>query len=208
MAGAAVALASTYVGLNLCVDAATATGLGVARPETGAREIYIAVRLGPNALSDPQVAPFLAAEHVTAVVAGRLAASDPAGVRLLSGSAVDLATDGWLDRQALHVVQPTDDLIRSTRAIRFDTGLACRDYVPASGVSGVDLASALASHVRIVRGSFLTPIESLPARLQPGHVYVLSATDVTVASLKRSLTEMAAAAAGDGLGVAPLSDLR
>ena len=208
MVGSAAALASAYVGLNLFVDAATATGLDVAKPEAGVREVYVAVRLSPAELANPHVGQFLAAEHVTAVVAGRLAASDPTEVRGLSRSAVDLATDGWLDRQPLHVVQPTDDLIRSTRAIRLDTGLACRDFVPASGVSGVDLASALVSHVRIVRGSFLTPVLTAPSELEPGHVYVLGGLNATFVSLERSLTELSRRATADGLGIAQLSDLR
>ena len=208
MAGAALALASTYVGLNLCVDAATAHGLDAARAEAGAQEVYVAVRLGPAALSDPGLGQVLAADHVTAVVAGRLAATEPAAVRRLSRSAVDLATDGWLDRQPLHLVQPTDDLLRSTQAIRLDTGLHCRDFTPASGVSGADLASALMAHLRIVRTSLFLPIDSVPGVLKAGHVYMLGATTASAAAVEASLGELTRRAARDGLGVAPLSDLR
>ncbi|MHB1445178.1 MAG: hypothetical protein ACYCZV_05910, partial [Acidimicrobiales bacterium] len=208
MAGAAVALASTYVGLNLCVDVATAHGLDTARPEAGAQEVYVAVRLGPAALSDPHLGPVLAADHVTAVVYGRLAATDPVAVRRLSQDAVDLATDGWLNRQPLHVVQPTDDLLRATQAIRLDTGLPCRDFTPASGVSGVDLASALMDHVRIVRTSEFLPTDSVPGVLKAGHVYILGADTASAATVEASLRELTWRAARDGLGVAPLSDLR
>ena len=208
MAGAALALASTYVGLNLCVDAATAHGLDAAHAEAGAQEVYVAVRLGPAALSDPKLGQVLAADHVTAVVAGRLASTEPAGVRRLSQSGVDLATDGWLDRQPLHLVQPTDDLFRSTQAIRLDTGLHCRDFTPASGVSGADLASALMAHVRIVRTSLFLPTDSVPGRLRAGHVYMLGATTASAATVEASLGELTWRAAQDGLGVAPLSDLR
>lgn len=208
MAGAALALATTYVGLNLCVDVATAHGLDAAHAEAGAQEVYVAVRLGPAALSDPALGRILAADHVTAVVAGSLAATEPAAVRRLSQNGVDLATDGWLDRQPLHLVQPTDDLLRSTQAIRLDTGLHCRDFAPASGVSGVDLASALMSHVRIVRTSQLLPTDSVPGVLRAGHVYMLGATTASAATVEASLAEISWRAARDGLGVAPLSDLR
>jgi len=208
MAGAAVALATTYIGLNLCVDAATAHGLDAAHAEAGAREVYVAVRLGPAALSDPDLGRVLASDHVTAVVAGRVAATEPANVRRLALSAVDLATDGWLDRQPLHLVQPTDDLLRSTQAIRLDTGLRCRDFAPASGVSGVDLASALMSHVRIVRTSQFLPTDSVPGVLRAGHVYMLGAATASAATVEASLAELIGRAAQDGVGVAPLSDLR
>ena len=208
MAGAALALASTYVGLNLCVDAATAHGLDAAHAEAGAQEVYVAVRLGPAALSDPRLGQVLAADHVTAVVAGRVASTEPTAVRRLSQSGVDLATDGWLDHQPLHLVQPTDDLFRSTQAIRLDTGLHCRDFTPASGVSGADLASALMAHVRIVRTSLFLPTDSVPGRLRAGHVYMLGATTASAATVEASLGELTWRAAQDGLGVAPLSDLR
>lgn len=208
MVAAAALITASYVGANLGVDAATAAGLDVARPQVGAPQVYVAVRLGPEALADPGLGPALSGDHVTAVIDGRLAVSDPDGVRRLSDSAVDLATDGWLDRQPLHLVQPTDDLIRSAQALRLDTGLDCRDYAPASGVSGVDLASALVSHLRIVRTSVLLSAGAAPPTLTAGHVYMLRATSASGPLVLASLRELIRRASRQHLDVAPLSALR
>ena len=200
-------LAGLYGGFNLVADAAAAHGVDAARAEKGQNDVYLAVRLGPTALAAPGLPGILAADHVTAVVDGRTTAADPAAVRALARGGVDVATSGWAREPGYHIEAPTDGLARATRAIRLATGLNCREFAPASAVSGVDLASAMLHHVRIVRGSTVA-LQAAAGHLEAHHIYILRADRADGVTIERSLTELVLAAAHQGLEVAPLSDLR
>ncbi len=207
IAACGLGLAVAYGGLNLAADAATAHGVDTAHAERGTADVYVAVRVGPAALASPDLAPVLAADGVTAVVDGRTAAADPAGVRRLVRAAVDVATGGWQAPQRFHWESASDGLLRSTRALRLAAGRNCREYAPISGVSGVDLASALMGHVRIVRGSRLVALGG-PVRLRPLRVYILRGDRADAGTLERALNELVMGADRAGLVVEPLSDLR
>jgi processive 1,2-diacylglycerol beta-glucosyltransferase len=208
LAAAALALTTTYVGLNLGVDAATAHGLDAATAPVGARDVYLAIRLGPQDLYDPGLAAYLAQDGVTAVVPGHLAYDDPSAVRHLADEGVNLAAGDWTEGQRLDVVLPTDDLFRSAQALELATGRRCGYYAPDAGVSGADLASALVDHLRIVRSSRRMSSWRPPRTLAAGRIYVLPSYGLSPAQMVSAVVAFRHRAQHQGLRVEPVSALR
>ncbi|HEY2427838.1 MAG TPA: glycosyltransferase, partial [Acidimicrobiales bacterium] len=164
----ALGIGMTSVGSGI----AAATGLA-AHPPKHSTSVYLAVRLGPAAITDPRVPAALAADHVTAIVSGQLAAAYPGFVAELASDGCDVANGGWGHHRGLPWA-PTD-ISRSGDAIRDATGGAVHILVPGRAASGFELASAKWENETVVLTHALAPTVDAASALRPGQIYVLDA---------------------------------
>ncbi|MGI9032774.1 MAG: MGDG synthase family glycosyltransferase [Acidimicrobiales bacterium] len=208
IAAVAISLVAIWSAFTVGVEAAAAHGIGVARPEHHAQEVYVGVRLGPAALADPTLASHLAGAGATAIVDGTLAAAEPAAVRRLSDAGVDVANGGWGHANRRPWSRARADLLRSCHSIRSANGQPCRVFVPGRRVDGFDLASARLAHQRIIATPTRLAPDDVPGHLLSGRIYVLDARFLDAATVARTLDDLRPALAAGHLGVAAFADLR
>ncbi len=202
-----VAAASVYAGLNLAADAATAHGLGVAHPQAHVDAIYLGLMVGPGNAGG-SVPALLARDHVTAIVNGQLARTDPSAVRRLMVAGVEVANGGWGDRDLLHLLQVGDGVDRATHVIHLAGYRCCRDYAPQQGVNGSDLALATIDHERIVHPTRVVAVDAPLPHLSAGRIYVVDGTTASAGALEERLGELTTAAQRQDLTTAPFASLR
>jgi UDP-N-acetylglucosamine:LPS N-acetylglucosamine transferase len=196
-----------YGGLNVGADAATALGIGVAHGARHSDDAYVAVRLGPTALSDTTLPQVLARAQVTAIVDGELATHQPGAVRRLYQAGVEVANGGSGEPRLLHVLWAENDVAESTRAIRLAAGAAPRVFAPAQRVNGFDMAWARMAHERIVRPLHQFVGDRMPQRLHRGGIYILDGRTTNGAGVQRSLSSFMVALRNAHLAPAPLAAL-
>jgi UDP-N-acetylglucosamine:LPS N-acetylglucosamine transferase len=202
VASLTLAVGLTSVGAGI----AAAHGVAVAHPPAHATDAYVALRLGPEAAGDARVAPALASAHVTAIVSGSMAASDPIDVAMLAVAGVDVANGGWGAHRGLAWTWHAD-VQRSADAIRDATGGKVRTYAPGRRIDGLSLVSASWEDQRVVLcRSVLVPSGTLPT-IRPGGVYVLDVRTLTPDQVLGIVDQIDALEAG-GQQVAPLSALK
>lgn len=194
-AAVAASLAMVYGALTLGVGVATAKGVGVTTAPKDADAAYVAVRLGPNSIEDPNLPKLLAAVHVSAVVDGSLAAAHPDALHRLNEAGVDIANGGWGRHTSMQWRRARADLRRSSRAIETATGLNVRAFVPMRRVDGFDLAWARIVHERVVVPSQVMT-DAFPTTVKAGAIYVLNGrhsdgptTERMVSQINARLTE-------------------
>jgi UDP-N-acetylglucosamine:LPS N-acetylglucosamine transferase len=209
VAGVAAAVTASLVGAialtSLGAGIAAAHGVAVAHPPAHAIDAYVALRVGQAAADDSRVAPALAAAHVTAIVSGSMAATDPIGVWDLAAAGVDVANGGWGAHRGLAWTWHAD-VQRAGDAIRDATGVRVRTFVPGRRIDGLSLVSASWDDQRVVLARTVLPSPALPA-VQPGGVYILDARGLAADDVLTLVRQIEAIEAG-GQPVAPLSDLR
>jgi UDP-N-acetylglucosamine:LPS N-acetylglucosamine transferase len=210
-AGIAVAALSLtagtmYVGFTGGVSAATDRGIGVTHVSGGDGTSYVAVRLGEKALEDPGLPAVLAQDHVTAVVDGAVAASDPGEVRALSGAGVDVANGGWGQHRGIQWERASMDVVKSSRAIRAATGERVHYFVPVRSVDGFDLVSARLINEHVVRPTGLTMRPTLP-HLRAGAVYVVDARSGDLTQVRDAVSRIQEGLAARHVTVEPLAAL-
>lgn len=212
----AVALAASfaYAGINVAADAAVAHGVGTARPSAAGRAVYLAVRIGPGTMSDPQMAAVLERRRVTAVVEGDAALRRPGAVRHLATAGVSLANGGWGSESRFHVLVDTTGVARADAAIERAAGRRRQlVFAPEQAVNGFDLATARLEHEPIVRPSAVLSTHELRTSRQlarilaPARIYVVDAEGATPSQLDAGLRRLTAAIDGAHLHAEPMSAL-
>ncbi|MHB1488233.1 MAG: MGDG synthase family glycosyltransferase [Acidimicrobiales bacterium] len=204
---AAAAMATLYTGFNVAADAATAHGLDVVKPADNGSQAYLAVRLGPTSLNDPNLIATMAADHVTAIVNGRLAQTDPMGVRSLATAGVSIANGGWGARNSYHLLAASTGVSRASRLIAVTSGVKCHLFAPDQAVNGFDLATAGLVHERIVRDLHEIGPTHIPLGLEAGRTYVLDGRDATSPQLVRELARVTQILATNHIAELPLTAL-
>ncbi|MBO0713500.1 MAG: hypothetical protein J2P59_02000 [Acidimicrobiales bacterium] len=206
---AAVWMAGAYLLLNLGADWVSAHGLDLARAVRPGNRVYVGVRLSPSAVADPQVSRFLARNGISAVVSVPVFLDQRDGVRQLVSSGVDVADGGYVPESDLHVVEVSDGAARSLRACRLATGHRCREILLDGSVNGIDLATAMVEHARLVRDpTILESSNLLTVPLEPGKVYVLDELESGATTTENDLRELDTLLSEAGLHPTPLSGLR
>lgn len=206
---AAVWMAAAYLLLNLGADWVSAHGLDLARAVRPGNRVYVGVRLSPAAVADPQISRFLARNGISAVVSVPVFLHQRGDVRQLVSSGVDVADGGYVPESDLHVVEVSDGAARSLRACRLATGHRCREILLDGSVNGVDLATAMVEHARLVRDpTVLETSNFLSVAFEPGKVYVLDELDAGATTTQTDLQELNTLLSEAGLRPTPLSGLR
>jgi hypothetical protein len=159
--------------------------------------------MGEAATDDPRVAPALASAHVTAVVSGSLAATDPVGVWELAAAGVDVANGGWGAHRGLAWTWHAD-VQRAADAIRDATGVRVRTFAPGRTIDGLSLVSASWDDQRVVLARTVVP-SGAPV-VQPGGVYIIDARGLPGDQVLGLISQIEAIEAG-GQPVAPFSAL-
>jgi len=201
---AATAVASLVLGVGITSAGsgiAAATGLA-AHPPKNSTSVYLAVRLGPDAVADPRVPAALAADRVTAIVSGELAFAYPGFVAQLAADGCDVANGGWGHHGGL-AWAPTD-ISRAGDAIRDATGGRVRILVPGRAANGFELASAKWENETVVLTHALVPTTGILPAMRPGGVYVIDARHLSAGQVLSMLSQAQAA----GQEILPLSALK
>ena len=206
VAALSVVAATIYAGFTEGVSAATDLGIGVTHVRSGGGTSYVAVRLGEKVLDDPALPPILAQDHVTAVVDGALAATDPGDVKALSGDGVDVANGGWGQHHGIQWERASADVVKASRAIRAATGEPVHYFVPVRSVDGFDLVSARLIDEHVVRPTGVTMHPSIPG-LRAGGVYVIDARTADLSQLRTALTRIQQGLADRHVTMQPFSAL-
>jgi processive 1,2-diacylglycerol beta-glucosyltransferase len=206
---AAAAVASLALGVGLAsagAGIAAAHGVAVAHPPKHATAVYLAVRLGPQVSSDPQLPAALAAAGVTAVVSGQLAAADPHFVAEIAAAGCDMANGGWGSHHGVEWTWAHADVQRSSHEIDEATGTKVRTFAPGAHIDGFSLASARLDNQRVVLTRELVPVTGQLPFLRPGRVYVIDARLLPAYEVISVLSEIDALRAS-GQQISPLSSL-
>lgn len=203
---ASVTATVAWSGLNAAAGAATALGLGTAHPVTGSPAAYIAVRMGSQALADPQIGRTLAADQVAAVVEGDLAATDPGGVAQLAARGATIIDGGWGNSSGLHLLGQST-LARSSAALEHALGYPCNILAPDQPLNGVDVAIAGIEHIQV-----LDPITAIPPSgpipvLLPGHIYVLNIETLPAPQAQARIADVLASLHREGLQLGDVGSL-
>lgn len=207
-AAVVIALGMGYASFTVGVATAAAHGIGVAGAPRRTPAVYLAVRVGPDALENRDLVASLARTHATAVIEGGDAVHEPEAVRRLVEAGIDVANGGWGRRYGFRWERARVDVVRSGRAISEATGSRCHRFVPARSVDGFDLASARVAHQEVVVADHvLTPRAALPP-LRAGEVYVLDAAPGDDAALLPALRLLEQQLARLQLVSEPLNQLR
>jgi UDP-N-acetylglucosamine:LPS N-acetylglucosamine transferase len=200
------ALAVTYAAFTAGVGAAAAHGIGIVHPRK-AGSVYLAVRFSADDLNSTALPNVLRQANATAIVPGRLAESQPEGLRRLHAAGVSMANGGWGHRDRVHWGRARSDLLRAPKAIHAATGDRLREFVPQRRVDGFDLASARLAHERVVIPSVVLAAGKPVAKLRAGQVVVLDGRGESVDDLLHRLHEVQQSLAAAGLSAAPLSQI-
>ncbi len=203
----AAAAIVAYATVNVGAFAATASGVGTAHPASNTRATYVAVRLGPGNMADPELPALLAAHHTTAIVEGDLALRHRVALRRLSAAGVDLANGGWGGGDGLHLMGMEDGVVRARQVISTATHRRCPDFAPDIAVNGFDLVAAHLQHERVVHASLVLVPGHVPRRLVPRTIYVLDAERSTTGQLNATLQELGSTLVGTHVSNEPLATL-
>jgi UDP-N-acetylglucosamine:LPS N-acetylglucosamine transferase len=201
------ALASTYAAFTIGVSTAAAHGIGIAHPPRNNGTVYLAVRFSPDDLNNATLPDALKRANATAIVPGRLAETQPDGLRRLQAAGVHMANGGWGHRDRVHWGRARSDLMRAPRAIHAATGERPREFVPQRRIDGFDLASARLVHERVIVPSVVLAAGKPVAKLAAGQVVVLDGRGESVADLLHSLDSVEQTLTASGLTAAPLSQI-
>jgi processive 1,2-diacylglycerol beta-glucosyltransferase len=209
--GAAAVAAATALLYGLAafgVGTAAAHGVAVARAPHHALAAYVGVRLNAVELADPNVQRTLAANRLTAVISGQMAAEQPNAVFGLGAAGVDVANGGWGTHGGFRWSRAHSDVVRSAHAIRAATNEQIKLFVPARRVDGFDLASCRLSNERIVVAKDADGITatSVP-ELRAGGIYVIDGRPLRTSQLLKVIADLAPAANASDIDIRPLAAL-
>jgi len=200
------AIAATYAAFTAGVGAAAAHGIGIAHPKkTGS--VYLAVRFSTDDLNNSALPNALRQANATAIIPGRMAETQPDGLRRLQAAGVSMANGGWGHRDRVHWGRARSDLMRAPKAIHAATGERLHEFVPQRRVDGFDLASARLAHERVVIPSVVLSSGKSIAKLHAGQVIVLDGRGESVDALLHRLFEVQQNLSATGLSASPLSQI-
>jgi processive 1,2-diacylglycerol beta-glucosyltransferase len=208
VAAVAAAAALLYGLAAFGVGTAAAHGLAVARAPHHAVAAYVGIRLNGVELIDPNVERALAANRLTAVISGQMAAERPDAVFGLGAAGVDVANGGWGTPGGFRWSRAHSDVVRSAHAIRAATNERIRLFVPARPVDGFDLASCRTSNERVVVAKDADDITaSAVPQLRAGGIYVIDGRRLRPSELLILIADLPPAATASGLEIMPLAAL-
>jgi processive 1,2-diacylglycerol beta-glucosyltransferase len=204
-----------WAGLTTGVGVATAAGAGVAHPVGGADGLaYVGVRLDVAELADPATRAALVRLGLTAVVDEQTAESDPAAMRALGRSGIDVANggrgevrdrDGQLDRPA-QWNRAQDDVDAGRQLARL-IGRPVTDFVPGRRLDAFDLMDSGSAHTPVVVPDHVWSTLSDVEGMTGGHIYLLNGLRDTPAQLNLLLGRLQTTLIDSHLLAVPFDDL-
>jgi UDP-N-acetylglucosamine:LPS N-acetylglucosamine transferase len=215
-AGAAIPLA--WATVTFGVGVAAANGVGVAHPSgDGSNVAYLAVHVDATEIRNPAVVNLLSELHVTAVVDGVTARTDPEALRLLEQHHVEVANGGaGIRSNPRHTTMPwrraRADVVLSGRLIGQAIGEPSRLFVPLRRINGFDLLACHAAHTQTVVPNDIIPAagdrDDGPLALRARHVYVIDGAGVSAERLLATLETVVAHLEAEHLAPAPLATVK
>jgi processive 1,2-diacylglycerol beta-glucosyltransferase len=204
-----------WAGLTTGVGVATAAGAGVAHPVAGADSLaYVGVRLDAAELADPATRAVLVRLDLTAVVDEQTAEHDPAAMRALGRSDVDVANGGrgevrdkagQLDRPAQW--NRAQDDVDAGRQVGRLLGRPVTEFVPGRRVDAFDLMDSGSAHTPVVVPDHVWSALSDVEALTGGDIYLLNGLDTTPAQLNDLLDRLQTALDASHLMAVPFNAL-
>jgi processive 1,2-diacylglycerol beta-glucosyltransferase len=204
-----------WAGLTTGVGVATAAGAGVAHPAAGADGLaYVGVRLDAAELADPAIRGVLVRLDLTAVVDEQTAETDPAAMRALGRSDIDVANGGrgevrdkagQLDRPAQWNRAQHD--VDASRQLAHLLGRPVTDFVPGRRLDAFDLMDSGSAHSTVVVPDHVWSTLSDVETMTGGRIYLLDGLHTTPAQLNRILNRLQTVLSASHLLAVPFNAL-
>lgn len=211
----------TWGGLTTGVGVAAANGTGVARPSATAGQVaYVGVRLSQADLADPKVTDAIRVIGATAVIDDHVASVDPAEVRKLADSGVDIANGGQGRRldQGGRPIRPAlwnraRGDVEAAVSLSQLAGRPVTMFVPGRRVNAFDMVDAGRAHDRLVVPNEMIEVSDQDVstdRPTIGNrsIVLVNGLDGTPSAMSADLGLLSAGLHDEGLRILPLADLR
>ena len=130
-----------YAGLTVGVEAASAIGVGVAKPPKGVSgTVYVGVRLDHAQLGDRSLLGLVRQLDSSIVVDAQALKGRSARLEALASHGVDVANGGWGERQAtlLRWNRAKKDVDKAGQVIAQQVGEPAHEFVPGRRIDGFD----------------------------------------------------------------------
>ncbi|MFZ4515291.1 MAG: MGDG synthase family glycosyltransferase [Acidimicrobiia bacterium] len=197
-----------YGALTLGAQAATARGIGVARPTRGVGNVaYVGVRLDGEQLNDPKVIAAVSAVNATAIIDAKTAAANGAALERLRAAGVAVANGGWGRGDRFRWNRARSDVSRSGAVLATSATQVPEVFAPGRRIDGFDLWLSRRNHTRVVRADDVIRANETDATLRAGKVYIVDGRGGSCAQLLANLQELQTRAQPANLQLAPLQDL-
>jgi UDP-N-acetylglucosamine:LPS N-acetylglucosamine transferase len=208
---AAAVLVLLYAGVTVGVEAASAIGVGVAKPPKGVSgTIYVGVRLDHEQLGRDELTRLVADLDTSLVVDAQALKGRGRVLELLARRGVDVANGGWGERQAtlLRWNRAKKDVDTTGSLIARQVGERAHEFVPGRRIDGFDAYYSRREKQKLVLPDLTFRAGDKISLPESGKVYVIDGRGRTPAEMVRVVQQFRQQVELAGLVVAPLEDLR
>jgi UDP-N-acetylglucosamine:LPS N-acetylglucosamine transferase len=206
---AAASVLVLYGGLTLGAQAVSAIGVGVAKPPKHfGHTAYVGIRLDHAQLTDDVLLTQIRDMGVSVVVDARAASHRSVALEDLADEGVDIANGGWGKGSFLRWTRARNDVTKAGNIIAREAGTPAHEFCPGRRLDAFDQYYSHRQKQKLVVANFTVRPESLPAKLQPGKVYVLDGRDRDPTAMEVAVADLHAQFESAGLRAAPLGELR
>ena len=208
--GAAAAVATLFVSINVFSNIATSDGLNVTPVSyASGKFVYLTVLLGPKNLGNSNLDKTLAHDNIAAIITGKTALAAPEKVSAMANSGVAIINGGWDSSSDLHLITPDNAAAHTMQLLENATNEKVNIYAPQMVVNSVDLAWATIHHQTIIRPTPI-PANFDPAklRLKSGQPYELDGSSLTPNQILTAVTNIQSVFGSANLAISPIWTLR
>jgi len=200
-----------YAGLTVGVEAASAIGVGVAKPPKGVSgTVYVGVRLDHAQLGDGSLLGRVTQLDSSIVVDAQALKGHSHRLALLAKRGVDVANGGWGQRQAtlLRWNRAKKDVSKTGQLIARQVGERAHEFVPGRRIDGFDAFYSRREKQRLVVPDVTFKQGDRITVPMAGKVYMIDGRGRGPAAMERFVQQFQQQVEQAGLVVAPLEDLR
>ena len=200
-----------YAGLTVGVEAASAIGVGVAKPPKGVSgTVYVGVRLDHAQLGDRSLLGLVTQLDSSIVIDAQALKGHGHRLEMLARRGVDVANGGWGQRQAtlLRWNRAKKDVDKTGQLIAQQVGEPAHEFVPGRRIDGFDAFYSRRDKQKLVVPDRTFKSGDTIALPVSGRVYVIDGRGRGPAAMERVVLRFQRQVEQAGLVVAPLEDLR
>jgi hypothetical protein len=208
---AAAMVVLLWAGVTVGVEAASAIGVGVAKPPKGvASTVYVGVRLDHAQLDDRSLVGLVTRLDSSLVVDAQALKGHGHRLALLAKQGVDVANGGWGQRQAtlLRWNRAKNDVNKTGELIARRVGEPAHEFVPGRRIDGFDAYYSRREKQRVVVPDRTFRVGDEITLPVSGKVYLIDGRGRGPAAMARVVSRFQREIERAGLVVAPLEDLR
>ncbi len=208
---AAAIIVVLYAGLTVGVEAASAIGVGVAKPPKGVSgTVYVGVRLDHAQLGDRSLVGLVSKLDSSLVVDAQALKGHGHRLSVLAKQGLDVANGGWGQHQAalLRWNRAQKDVNKTGELIARQVGEPAHEFVPGRRLDGFDAFYSSRAKQKLVLPDRTFKSGDKIVLPVSGKVYVIDGRGRGPAAMERVVSRFQREVEQAGLAVAPLEDLR